>query len=195
MIDDLANALSASTIKERDNYKKLSDDIVAIESRIKVQKTTHKLKQNELELKLKLKRIGGDEAKAETYELIAQTTTAMGGLDESAKEYKKKFNALTKDKMALEQRLIRIDSLLAAIGGQISEEDAKRLILKKLHDIANTELLRYLNAEKRTLIAAVENLWDKYAVSNKAMEVKRASTLSELNGALTQLGYLGHIDV
>ncbi len=57
---------------------------------------------DELELKLKLKRIGSDEAKSETQELIAQTTTAMAELDESAKEYKKKFNALTKDKAELE---------------------------------------------------------------------------------------------
>ena len=92
--------------------------------------------------------------------------------------------------MAFEQRLIRIDSFLAAIGGQISEEDAKRLILKKLHDIANTELLRYLNAEKRTLIAAVENLWDKYAASNQAMEAGRQETLTVLNGFLSNLGYL-----
>jgi type I restriction enzyme M protein len=191
LIDDLSNALSASAIKERDNYKKLSDDIVAIENRIKTQKNTHKLKQNELELKLKLKRIGGDEAKVETYELIAQTTAAMAELDESAKEYKKKFNALTKDKAALEQRLIRIDSLLTAIGGQITEEDAKRLILKKLHDIANKELLRYLNAEKRTLVAAVENLWDKYAVSNKAQESERQKSLATLNGVLSNLGYFG----
>ena len=94
--------------------------------------------------------------KAETYELIAQTTAAMAELDEAAKEYKKKFNAITKDNAALEKRLIRIDSSLIAIGGQITEEDAKRLILKTLHEIANKELLRYLNAKKRNLIAAVE---------------------------------------
>lgn len=191
LIDDLAEADSAFAITERENYIKLSDDITTIETRIKTQKTALKLKQDELELKLKLKRIGGDEAKAETQELIAQTTAAIAGLDEPAKEYKKKFNALTKDKTALEQRLIRIDSLLTAIGGQISKEDAKRLILKKLHDIANKELLRYLNAEKRNLIAAVENLWDKYAASNQSMEANRKNTLTELNSILGHLGYFG----
>lgn len=190
LIDDLANTLSESAITERDNYKKLSDDIVAIENRIKTQKAAHKLKQDELDLKLKLKRIGGDEAKAETHELIAQTITAMAELDESAKEYKKKFNALTKDKAALEQRLIRIDSLLTAIGGQITEEDAKRLILKKLHDIADKELLRYLNAEKRSLIAAVDNLWDKYALSSQALEQQREQTLTAFSQFMTQLKYL-----
>ncbi len=86
--------------------------------------------------------------------------------------------------------MIKIDSLLTAIGGQITEEDAKRLILKKLHDIANKELLRYLNAEKRTLIAAVENLWDKYAVSSQALEQQREQTLTVFSQFMSQLKYL-----
>lgn len=190
LIDDLVEADSASAIKERENYEKLCDDITAIENRIKIQKAALKLKQDELTLKLKLKRIGGEEAKAETQELISQNAMAMVDLNPDKKEDKKKINALTKDKAALEQRLTRIDSLLTAIGGQITEADAKRLILKKLHDIANKELLRYLNAEKRYLIATVENLWDKYAASNQALEAKRTKTLIVLNQFFTGLGYL-----
>jgi type I restriction enzyme M protein len=73
----------------------------------------------------------------------------------------------------------------------LSEADAKRLILKKLHDLANKELLRYLNAEKRALLAIVENLWDKYAVSSQTLEDEREKTLSVLNQFLSALGYIG----
>lgn len=191
LIDDLDDALSASAIKERETYEKLRDDILTIENRIKTQKSALKLKQDECELKLKLKRIGGEEAKAETSELIAKANAAMAELDVSNKADKKKFNALTKDQAALEKRLSRIDSLLTAIGGQISEEEARRLILKKLHDIANKELLRYLNAEKRILIGAMENLWDKYAISNSCLEEDRTKTLAVLNDFLGGLGYMG----
>ena len=190
LIDDLAEADSASAIKERENYKKLNDDITTLENSIRTQKAALKLKQDELTLKLKLKRIGGDEAKAETQELINQNATAMVGLDSDKKEDKKKINALTKDKAALELRLARIDSLLMAIGGQITEADSKRLILKKLHDIANKELLRYLNAEKRYLITVVENLWDKYAVSSQVLEQQREQTLTAFSQFMTQLKYL-----
>jgi type I restriction enzyme M protein len=165
-------------------------DVIAIEALIKMQKATLRLKQNELTLKLKLKRIGGDEAKAETQGLINQTATAMVGLNPAITAEKKKITALTKDKTALELRLTKIDSLLIAIGGQLSEDDAKRLILKKLHDIANTELLRYLNAEKRSLIAAVDNLWDKYAVSSQILEQQREQTLTAFSQFMTQLKYL-----
>ncbi|SDW10868.1 type I restriction-modification system subunit M [Nitrosomonas communis] len=190
LIDDLADATSVSAVNECKKYEDLRDGISAIENRIKTHKTALKQKQDELELKIRLKRIGGDEAKAETNELIAQAEAAMQGLNAEVKEEKKKLSALQKDRAALEQRLARIDDLLTAIGGPFSEADAKHLILKKLHDFANKELLRYLNAEKRVLLAIVENLWDKYALSSQTLEKERGESLELLNGFLTKLGYL-----
>lgn len=194
LIDDLADATSASAKNERKKYEDLRDGISAIESRIKTHKTALKTKQNELELKLQLKRTGGGEAKAETNQLIAQAITAMTGLNPALKDDKKKRSALEKDKVALEKRLARIDTLLSEIGGQLSEADAKRLILKKLHDLANKELLRYLNAEKRTLLALVENLWDKYAVSSQTLEAERENALASLKRSLSSLGYMGTVE-
>lgn len=191
LIDDLADATGASAVKERKQYKELFDGIAAIEKRIKAAKESLKEKQNELELKLTLKRIGGDEAKAETSELIEQVKALLVGLNPQMKEDKKKITSLIKDKAALELRLSRIDGVLAAIGGQMSEEEAKQLILKKLYDLANRELLRYLNAEKRALVGIIENLWDKYAVSSRVLEAEREKTLAALNGFLAGLGYLG----
>lgn len=184
LIDDLAAATSVSALKERKNYVDLRDGISAIEARIKNHKAALKQKQDELELKLRLKRIGGDEAKAEAQELIAQANATLSGHEP------KQLAALQKDQAALKQRLARIDTVLAAIGGPLTEADAKRLILKKLHDLANKELLRYLNAEKRALLAIVENLWDKYAVSSQVLEAERGDTLEALNGFLKSLGYL-----
>ncbi len=190
LIDDLADARTESAKKERKNYEDLRDGIAAIEQRIKDHKDRLKHKQGELELKLRLKRLGGDEDRAETNELIAQNTAEMARLDPAVKEDKRKLTALERDQAALAQRLARIDGLLNEIGGQISEQDAKRLILKKLHDIANREMLRYLNAEKRALLAIVENLWDKYAVSSQTQELERSDTLNKLNDFLHKLGYL-----
>lgn len=64
------------------------------------------------------------------------------------------------------------------------------MILQKLHDLINNELLRYLNAEKRALVATFEKLWDKYAVSAREIERVREATMRELNDYLTKLGYL-----
>ena len=144
--------------------------ITAIEKRIKDDKATLKAKTDELDLKLQLKRLGGDEFKAESRDLIRQVDAALANLDAASKDDKKKIAALNKDKAALVARIAKTDALLAAIGGRLTEEEARRLILKKLYDLASGELNRYLNAEKRGLIAAVENLWDKYAVSSRELE-------------------------
>ena len=77
-----------------------------------------------------------------------------------------------------------------AMSGKLTDEEAKTLILKKLHDLATHELNRYLNAAKRHLIQSVETLWDKYAVSSRALETERTATLTALDGFLTGLGYL-----
>jgi type I restriction enzyme M protein len=113
----------------------------------------------------------------------------LSDLDERKKEEKKRVTALQKDKAALLERLAKTDALLTSIGGQLTEAEAKALILKKLYDLANQELNRYLNAEKRRLIQAIENLWNKYAVSTRVLDAEREGTIKELNSFITALGY------
>jgi len=191
LIDDLKGSSGESARKELAALEKQDKAIKALEKRIKDSKAKLKIKADELEHKLQLKRLGGDEFKAESQMLIAQVEAQLGELDPKDKTDKRKINALNKDKAALETRLTRTDALLDAIGGQLTEEEAKRLILKKLYDTANAELNRYLNAEKRALIAVVENLWNKYAVSSRELEQARVETLKGLDGFLEGLGYLG----
>ncbi len=190
LIDDLKNSKGDSALKELKNLQAQEKAITTIEKRIKDSKAELKTKTDELELKLQLKRLGGDEFKAESKELIQQVDTQLANLDKANKDDKKKIIALNKDKATLEQRLAKTDDILSAIGGQLSEEEARRLILKKLYDLANNELNRYLNADKRGLIQVVENLWDKYAVSSHELESERSETLKTLDGFLNKLGYL-----
>ncbi len=89
----------------------------------------------------------------------------------------------------MQARSEKIDSLLSGMGGQLSEEDAKKLILKKLYDLATDQLNRYLDTEKRALNDHVENLWDKYAISSHSLESGRDNALKSLNVLLTGLGY------
>jgi type I restriction enzyme M protein len=106
------------------------------------------------------------------------------------KEINKPYNARVKDSGILQTKLDSIDTLLKEIGGTITVEESQRLILKKHFDIINDQLQRYLNAEKRALVGAYENLFDKYFTSAQAIEQKRDSTMAELNGFLTRLNYL-----
>lgn len=106
------------------------------------------------------------------------------------KELSKPYAARLKDEETLRGKLAKLDHLMTEIGGMIAPEEAQKLILKKHFDLINDQLQRYLNAEKRALIAAYENLYNKYAVSAQAIEVQRNDTMSELNDFLSQLNYL-----
>jgi len=173
LIDDLKQSQGDSAARERQSYQQEYNVITDIENRIKLLKNTLKEQQSQLELKLRLKRVGDEEFKAETIELLEQVQNQLMGLNASKKEEKAKINALNKDKKALEIKLSYPEGLLTEIGGQLRDEEAKKLILKKLYDWVSEQLTRYLNGEKRGLVAKVENLWDKYAVSSQEMEAQR----------------------
>ena len=190
LIDDLKGSTGASAKRELDELKKQDAAVKKIETKIKDAKATLKEKITELELKIELKRLGGEGFTAENRELIRQVEAQVAKLDAGNKADKKKITTLEKDKTALKVRIAKTDVLLAAIGSQLTDDEARRLILKKLYDIASTELERYLNAEKRLLIQGVENLWNKYAVSSRELEQQREQTLRQLNGFLEGLGYL-----
>ena len=106
------------------------------------------------------------------------------------KEITKAYNARVKDSGILQTKLDSIDALLEEIGGMITTEESQKLMLKKHFDIINDQLQRYLNAEKRVLIAAYENLFDKYYTSAHAIEQKREGTMNEQNDILPHLNYL-----
>jgi type I restriction enzyme M protein len=189
LIDDLKDSTGESARKELEALEAQDRAIKDIEKRIRDRRADLRTKTNELELKLQLKRLGGDEFKAENKELIRQIDAQLSQLDSSKKADKKKITALKKDKTVLEARLAKTEGILAAIGGSLSEEEARRLILQKLYDLVHEELNRYLNAEKRELIQMAENLWDKYAVSFRELEKERSETLEALDGFLRGLGY------
>lgn len=190
LIEDLKGSTGESARKELKNLQDQEKAIIALEKKIKDSKATLKVKTDELDFKLYLKRLGGEYFKSESEELIRQVDNQLFILDPMKKDDKKKINALNKDKSALEARLIKTDSILATIGGQLTEEEARQLILRKLYDLVNQELNRYLNAEKRGLFQIVENIWDKYAVSSREIESERSDTLKVLDGFLKGLGYL-----
>lgn len=72
----------------------------------------------------------------------------------------------------------------------ITEAEARELVLQKLYDMVHNQLTRYLNNEKRQMLALFEQQWDKYAVAANALEAERAATMEELNKFLKELSYI-----
>ncbi|MDD5092086.1 MAG: type I restriction-modification system subunit M [Candidatus Wallbacteria bacterium] len=191
LIDDLKNSSGASAKKELATLQEQEKIIAGLEKRIKEARAEQKNQADELELKLKLKRAGGDEFKAENTAMLHQAEEQLAQLDDKDKSDAKKIKAINKDIAILNRRIEAVDSLVQAIGGQLTEQEAQKLILQKAFDLVSCELNRYLNAEKRGLIQAVEKLWDKYAVSSKELEINRSKTILELKSFLSALGYCG----
>ena len=81
------------------------------------------------------------------------------------------------------------DDLVAAARAKISEEEAKELILERLKRLLTDEYDGYLRQYQRAFVAAVENLWGKYAVTTKQILAERDAEAAQLDSFLKELGY------
>ncbi len=158
---------------------KLKDAVEEINEEFDLEMTAFSIQQTQKTLKALDKSVKSKTTAKSVTQTIADVTAIA-----------KTYNALIKDKTIIQTKLNKIDALFADIGGIITTEQTQMLILKKHFDIINNQLQRYLNAEKRTLISAYENLFDKYFTSAQSIEQSRNKTMNELNDFLTQLKYL-----
>lgn len=81
------------------------------------------------------------------------------------------------------------DDLVEAARAKISEDEARELILERLKRLLSEQYDGYLRQRQRELIAAVENLHNKYAVTVKQILAERDAQADQLNEFLVELGY------
>ena len=81
------------------------------------------------------------------------------------------------------------DEMIAAARAKITEEEAKRLILERFQRLLTEQFDSYLRQYQRAFIAAVENLWQKYAVTMKQILAERDQAAAHLNQFMKELGY------
>jgi type I restriction enzyme M protein len=100
-------------------------------------------------------------------------------LEDEAKQLKAEIRATEK----------RRDDLVAAARAKISPDEAKTVILALLRRVLFETYDAYLRADSRQLLAALENLHAKYAVTAKDIEAKRNQAAANLKSFLEELGY------
>ena len=83
----------------------------------------------------------------------------------------------------------RKDEMIAAARAKITEAEAKKLILARFKRLLTEQFDGYLRQYQRAFIAAVENLWSKYAVTTKQILAERDREAAQLNAFLKELGY------
>ena len=77
----------------------------------------------------------------------------------------------------------------AAVDGLTPEASAD-LLLTILHNDMNAIVERYIAAQRKQIVAAFENWWDKYRVTLTEIEVKRDEAAKSLQGFLKGLRYV-----
>ncbi len=92
-------------------------------------------------------------------------------------------------KAALRATEKKQEELVTAARAKIDTDEAKRVILDRLHRILIETYEGYLRADQRACLATLENLHAKYAVTAKAIELKRNDAAAKLKTFLEELGY------
>jgi len=165
---------------------------------IKEAKATLKELNAELDQKIEFKMYGVDDAKADLAKLLGQNRVVLASLEAEPEPIEKKLkNARAKrikdlkdDNGLIETRLDGLDDFLKSIGGVITSEQCRELILQKHNDLVRLELGKYLNAEKREIVEGVVKLWDKYAIPANLLESQREESLRQLHALLADLDYV-----
>ena len=81
------------------------------------------------------------------------------------------------------------DELVEQARLKISKDEARVVIVERLGKVLFESYRQYLRADQRACIAAIENLWGKYAVTAKQIEAERDDAARALQAFLLELGY------
>ena len=187
MKDQLKSVIEENGKEEKENYKNNLNELKKLETKIKETKKEKEIKEEELKVKIDLKRFGIEEKRGEYSGLIEFAESEISKLTE--KDTKKK-NRLERDIKKINEWIERLDGLMQSIGYIITADEAKELILKKHNDLVNEQLRKYLDAEKREAVLFFENIFNKYFKGAKKIECEREKALKELDIYFKSMDYL-----
>jgi type I restriction enzyme M protein len=126
-------------------------------------------------------------ALADHGQAIVETLADAQGRLARHKALEDEAKALKADLRVAEKRR---DDLVAAARAKITPEAARTQILLRFRHSLLATYRAYLEADRRAVTAAIENLHDKYAVTVRDIEKKRSDAAAELDGYLKALGYV-----
>jgi type I restriction enzyme M protein len=101
--------------------------------------------------------------------------------------WKKKLAAVKKQPKAKKESFAA--HINAAVDG-LSPEQAAELLLTILHNDMRAIVERYITAQRKDIVAAFENWWDKYRVTLTEIESKRDAAALALQRYLRGLRYV-----
>ena len=173
----LAELSALFAAADEEDYEDSDDTGVLPGDEVKALKA--ELKEANAQAKLaKREKRDATEFKART-QAAEQRLARHKALEDEAKQLKSDLRATEKKE----------DELVAAAREKIDRDEARRVILDRLHRLLVQTYEGYLRADQRACLAALENLHAKYAVTAKAVEDKRDAEAAKLKRFLAELGY------
>ena len=82
------------------------------------------------------------------------------------------------------------DELVQRAREQITEEEARELIIKRFYSILVEELHQYMKGHLLIIVDIIENLWDKYKITANRILKERDEESRKLDEFLKGLGYI-----
>ena len=110
---------------------------------------------------------------------------------------KKVLKPIAKQYEKLQSEIHKMENIFAdyicimnKIGGKVTTDEVKQLVLRKHYGIISNHLDRYSDSERRAIIAACEHLWDKYSVSARDIAEEHERQMAMLDETLRKLRYI-----
>lgn len=102
---------------------------------------------------------------------------------------KDKESKLKDAKRTLKAKEVELERKIEDKKASFTEKESRELIMQKFEDGIRAQLDRYLAAEVKKIISALERCWDKYQVPLATIESERDKNAKTLFKFLSELGY------
>ena len=173
----LAELSALFAAADEEDYEDGDDTGVLPSDEVKALKAA--LKEANAEAKLAKKEKRDATAFQSSAQAVGERLALHKALEDEAKQLKADLRATEKTE----------EELVAAARGKINRDEARRVILDRLHRLLVQTYEGYLRADQRACLAALENLHGKYAVTAKTIAADRDAEAAKLKSFLMELGY------
>ncbi len=148
------------------------DEVKALKANLKEAKGMHKAAKRDSNL-------GDPDSYRREAERLEAQLARHKRLEDEAKQLKAEIKTTEKSR----------DQLVEQARLKIGSDEARQVIVERLKSQLFDSYRLYLRADQRACIAAIENLWNKYAITAQQIEAERDQAAAELQAFLRELGY------
>ncbi|UMZ73735.1 type I restriction-modification system subunit M [Natranaerofaba carboxydovora] len=114
----------------------------------------------------------------------------ISSIDTKLEEHQKLENEMKDLRAELKSIEKQKEELADKAREKITDDEAKKLIMKKFYVVLEAELNRYIKNHLLEIISYIEKLWDKYKVTIRDIERERDAEADKLENFMKELGYI-----